>query len=123
MKSKLPPANLTLKFLSSVIALLCASNYASADEKSALDVYYKDQITHVVAKDIGLHLKPELRIQTRISTPFDGNPDSIAKLTADDTTNLEIQRARAKVGGSLTENLKVKFEYDVELPPHSRPGR
>jgi phosphate-selective porin len=104
--------NLSKSLLATVIATVLPAT-AFAGEKSELDVYYKDQRTNIVAKDIGLHLKPELRVQTRISTPFDGNPDEIKDFD-NDTSNMEIQRARMKVGGNVTKDLKVKFEYDLK---------
>ena len=86
-----------------------------AEEQSAVDFYYKDQISHIKTSDGNLYLKPELRIQTRFSTPFETNPDSVMDLEGESTSSFEINRARFKVGGHAVKPwLKIKFEYDLK---------
>ncbi|QOL25232.1 porin [Thalassotalea sp. LPB0316] len=111
-QSNKPLRRLPCAIITITTSLLGQSFTVTAADKTDLDIYYKDNITHVVSQDGAMHLKPELRIQSRVSTPYDGNPDSIAKLNGD-TTSQEIKRARLKVGGNINENLKVKFEYDL----------
>lgn len=86
--------------------------YAHANP--SVDFYYQDQISHIKTSDGNLYLKPELRVQSRFSTPFETNPDSIAELEDGTESSFEINRSRFKVGGHAVKPwFKIKFEYDL----------
>ncbi|WP_440875171.1 porin [Thalassotalea sp. PLHSN55] len=103
----------TTQYLMAAAALSMPFSAISA-EKSDVDVYY-DGLTNIVTADGNTHLKVEMRVQTRVSSPFDNNPSSISGLTGADATNFEVNRSRIKAGGHVLKPwVKLKFEYDTE---------
>ncbi|NRB38809.1 MAG: porin [Pseudomonadales bacterium] len=90
-----------------------STNAFSDDPLNNLNVYY-DDLTHFATTDGNTHLKVEMRLQTRFSTPFDGNPSSIDKLEEDAVSNMQLKRARFKVGGHFYKPwIQLKYEYDL----------
>lgn len=98
-----------------VITCILCTFPSHTQAESSIELAYEDQITHVKTADGNLHLKPEIRIQSRFSTPFETNPTSVAELESADVNNFEINRARLKVGGhAIAPWFKIKFEYDLK---------
>ncbi|ARN75478.1 porin [Oceanicoccus sagamiensis] len=98
------------------LLLLCLVTIppAFAEQPAAVEFYYKDQISHIKTRDGNVYLKPELRVQSRFSTPFETNPTSLEGLD-EESSSFEINRARFKVGGHAVKPwLKIKFEYDLK---------
>jgi phosphate-selective porin OprO/OprP len=89
--------------------------YAAAVPNPAndIDIYY-DDLTHLVTKDGNTHLEIEMRLQTRFSTPFESNPDSIQEIQDDAVSSFALNRARFKVSGNIHRPwIKLKYEYDL----------
>jgi len=90
-----------------------ASAAPTPNPENEIDVYY-DDLTHIVTKDGSTHLKVEMRLQSRYSTPFEGNPKSITELQEDAVSSFGLNRARFKVGGHIHQPwIKLKYEYDL----------
>lgn len=92
----------------------CPVNAATvANPANDIDIYY-DGLTNVVTKEGNTHLKIEMRLQTRFSTPFESNPKSIDELQAEAVSSFGLNRARFKVSGNIHRPwIKLKYEYDL----------
>ena len=104
---------LGLLALSPIVSFNAAYAASDLNAENELDIYY-DDLTHIVTQDGNTHLKVEMRIQTRFSTPFESNPKTIDDLQEDAISSFGLNRARFKVGGNFYRPwIKLKYEYDL----------